>query len=66
MKHRYPRDVLTADEAERARRFAQKHGLDDAARRIGIAPRTFAKAAAGLPVQRLTAFVVRSRLPNSI
>lgn len=59
-------DRLTPDEAAKARRLTTKLGPSRAAKRFGIDVRTLDKACAERRVQRLTAYAIRSRLPETI
>jgi hypothetical protein len=63
MAHRYPSEVLTKDEADRARELVLAVGKAKAARMLLLDIRTLALAIAMLPVSRLTAETVRARLP---
>jgi hypothetical protein len=60
---RNPTVTLTPDESRTLRDLVQLRGLKDATRSVGLADwRALAKAAAGFPVARLTAEVIRGRL----
>ena len=57
-----PVEVLTVEEAERARALVLQHGLYGAAMLLGISKQTLPKAIALLEVHRLTAETIRSML----
>lgn len=63
MSERSPTVVLTVEESSRIRVLVRERGADGAAFALGnIAVRTLLKAAAEVPVSRLTATVIRRSL----
>lgn len=58
-------ETLTADEANRARALVLQRGMAEAARVLGVDPRTICKALALLPIHALTLTTVRMRIERS-
>lgn len=60
---RCPTEVLTASETERLRDLVRLRGEREAVALVGLrSPEAYYKAAAGVPVSRLTVEVIRGRL----
>lgn len=58
-----PTEVMTAQETERMRELLTSRGERAAVEAVGLrSPEAFYKAAAGVPVSRLTAEVIRLKL----
>lgn len=65
MSSRHPSDCLTADEGLAVRNIVRAHGIERAQKMLGnIHWKTLSKAAAEMPIARLTATVIRRSLDD--
>lgn len=67
MNPRSPTVTLTPEESAALRTLRRDHGIDAAARMVGnISKPTFRKAASEEPIARLSAYVIRDNLRDSL